>query len=58
MTVGNVDGISSTYLQHYLVAESGYRNAYICAMMNMVICKLNAADGTATTGDVLIVPAT
>lgn len=26
--------------------------------MNMCVCKLNNADGTATTGDVVIVPAT
>jgi hypothetical protein len=38
--------------------NSHYQKAFINAMMNLCVCKLNNADGTATTGDVVIVPAT
>lgn len=37
---------------------SGYHRAWVNSMLSMVVCKLGTAAGTATTGDVVIIPST
>jgi hypothetical protein len=43
---------------NYILAASGYDRTWSCNMMSMIICNLGTAAGTATTGDVVIIPTT
>lgn len=44
-------------IANFFAASAGYKKALQYASMNFVICEVGTAAGTATTGDVIIIPA-
>lgn len=49
---------ANTVEANYILAASGYNRAWVNAMLSLVICKVGVGAGTATTGNVIVIPST
>lgn len=50
--------LSNAVTDDYIKVASGYDRTWSCNMMSLVICNVGTTAGTATTGDVVIIPTT
>lgn len=50
--------LSNDVTDNYIMVASGYDRTWSCNMMSLVICNVGTTAGTATTGDVVIIPTT